>query len=90
LEGGAPVCAHCGRPGAEPWDWHDGRKPLLHSHCADAWADVQLNRGVPARAQPASISHSPGPSLAPADNLTIPTFLQRGHADCALGSSSEE
>ena len=42
-----------------------------------------------ARAQPAGIGHSPGPFLAP-DDLTIPTFLQRGHADCVLGSSSEE
>jgi hypothetical protein len=99
------VCAHCGRPGAEPWDWDDGRKVLLHARCATAWADAQRNQrsrvvtgssltgaGAPARAQPAGIGRSIGPPLAPDDDLTIPTFLQRGHADCVVGSSlrSEE
>jgi hypothetical protein len=89
------MCAHCGRPGAELWDWDGGRKVLLHPRCADAWADAQRNQRFvtesSARTQPAGIGHSPGPPLAP-DDLTIPTFLQRGHADCVLGSSlrSEE
>jgi len=98
------LCAHCGQPGGEPWDWL-GQKVLLHPDCADAWAMAQGNQrlrvvtgsslteaGASARAQPAGIDHSLGPPLAPGDDLTIPTFLQRGHADCVLGSSlrSEE
>ena len=43
LCGGGPVCAHCGEPGAEPWDWEGGKVPL-HRHCADAWADLSANR----------------------------------------------
>jgi hypothetical protein len=37
-------CAHCGRPGAEPWNWDDGRKVLLNARCATAWADAQRNQ----------------------------------------------
>jgi hypothetical protein len=44
----------------------------------------------PDGAPPAGIGHNNGPPLAPDDSLTIPTFLLRGHADCVLGSSSEE
>jgi hypothetical protein len=38
------LCAHCGRPGAVPWDWHDGRKVPLHEACADTWAAAQRNQ----------------------------------------------
>ena len=34
-------CDHCGRPGAERWDWHDGRAVYLHAACEHAWADQQ-------------------------------------------------
>jgi hypothetical protein len=37
-------CAHCGKPGGQPWNWHDGRKVPLHRDCADAWVDGQRGR----------------------------------------------
>src|SRR5262249_353398 len=34
-------CYHCGKQGAERWDWHDGRAVYLHAACEHAWADQQ-------------------------------------------------
>jgi hypothetical protein len=44
------VCAHCGQPGGQPWDWHDGREVRLHPDCEDGWVDAQRNQRPRARA----------------------------------------
>jgi hypothetical protein len=37
------LCAYCGQPGGEPWDWL-GQKVPLHPHCTEAWVDAQRDQ----------------------------------------------
>jgi hypothetical protein len=39
------ICAHCGAPGGESWDWL-GQRVLLHADCMDTWVDDQRKRGL--------------------------------------------
>jgi hypothetical protein len=40
IPGSLRRCHHCGKPGAERWDWH-GRTVHLHDDCLHPWRDQQ-------------------------------------------------
>jgi len=61
-------CAHCGKPGAEPWDLN-GRRVHLHPGCQHAWADNQ-ERAAPTTERKAA----KGTTTWPLDGPAFPEF----------------